>query len=218
MSRLTLAMVALFAVLAAGVFALEKTNPAPPANATTYVLNVPNADVQRIDVTTAAGTASFERIEPIGWTFATTGVEADSSRVSSVVNRIAQLRSSSKVSDNVTDLSPYRLNPPVDTAVLTLKNGTTQKVLVGSKTVNDAAYYAMQEGGKELHTINTLVVGDLEKLVSDPPVPQPTPTQIPTSTPRGTPGATPSPTRPAGTPGPTEEPTPTIGLPFPSVP
>jgi hypothetical protein len=211
-------MVAVFALLAAGVFALQKTNPPPVENATTYVLNVPNADVQRIDVTTAAGTASFERIEPIGWKFASNGAEADSSRVSSLVNRIAMLRSSAKVRDDVTDPSLYGLNPPADTAVLNMKDGTTRKVIVGSKTVNDAAYYAMVDGGKELHTINTLVVGDLEKLVSDPPVPQPTATPIPTPTPRGTPGAATSPTAVAGTAQPTQEPTATIGLPFPAVP
>jgi len=218
MSRLTLIMVAVFALMAAGVFALQKINPPPVESTTTYVLNVPNADVQRIDVTTAAGTASFDRIEPIGWKFSSSGAEADSSRVSSVVNRMAQLRSSSKVTDKAGDLSPYSLNPPVDYVVLNLKDGTTRRVNIGSKTVNDAAFYAMVDGGTELHTINTLVVGDVEKLVSDPPVPQPTATTIPTSTPRGTPGTTPTPTVPAGTPQPTEEPTATIGLPFLSVP
>jgi hypothetical protein len=211
-------MVAVFAVMAGGVFALQKTNPPPVENATTFVLNVPNADVQRIDVTTAAGTASFDRVEPIGWKFSGTGADADSSRVSSVVNRMAQLRSSSKVTDKVGDVSPYSLNPPVDFVVLNLKDGTTRRVNIGSKTVNDAAYYAMVDGGTELHTINTLVVGDVEKLVSDPPVPQATATTIPTSTPRGTAGATSTPTAPAGTPQPTEEPTATIGLPFPAVP
>jgi hypothetical protein len=117
------------------------------------------------------------------------------------------------VLDNATDLSPYGLNPPVDTAILTMKDGTIYRVLVGGKTVNDAAYYAIVEGRPQLHTINTLVVGDLEKLVSDPP--HPTPTPNPSASPTLTPTATPTPT-----PGPTRTPVPgapTIIIPGPVI-
>jgi hypothetical protein len=78
--------------------------------------------------------------------------------------------------------------------------------------VNDAAYYAMVEGGPTLHTINTLLVGDIEKLVTDPPVPTPTPDPLASSTP--VPERTP--TAVLGTPQPTGTPLATIGLPAPS--
>jgi hypothetical protein len=184
MARSTLIVVVVFLALAGGVFALEKTNPATPADAQVYVLDVKDTDVQRLDVQTAAGTQGFDRADPFGWKFAASGDAADLSRVSSVVNRLAKLRSSSKVSDKATDLSPYGLTPPVDTATLTMKDGTIRRVLIGNKTVNDAAYYAIVEGTIALHTINTLLVGDIEKLISDPPVPTPTPDPSASATPR----------------------------------
>ena len=209
MARTTIFMVGVLLILAASVFALEKTNPAQPANAQVYVLDVKDTDVQRLDVQTGAGSQSFERAEPFGWKFAN-GDQADLSRVSSVANRLAKLRSSAKVSDSPQDLAAYGLAPPVITALLTMKDGTVHRVLIGGKTVNDAAYYAMVEGANPLHTINTLLVGDIEKLVTDPPVPTPTPDPLASSTPF--PERTPT----TGTPQPTGTPIATIGLPAPS--
>ena len=93
--------------------------------------------------------------------------------------------------------------------------GHSHRVLIGSKTPNDAAYYAMVEAKGALHTINTLLVGDIEKLVSDPPVPTP----VPTATTASGAGASATPT-PSSTdvdePAPTVGPTPTLGLPGPA--
>jgi hypothetical protein len=200
-------MVVAFLVLAAGVVALQKLNPAAPENQTVYVVDVKDTDVQRLDVRTSAGEAGFERADPLGWKFAGSDADADLSRVSSVVNRLAKLRSSAKV-QNPGSLSQYGLEPPLETAVLNMKDGTSVRIRIGAKTANDAAYYASAEGKSEVHTINTLLVGDIEKLVTQPPVPSPTAEASPTSTPRG--GTTP-------TPEPVDEtPTPTVGLPAPS--
>src|SRR5258705_6532866 len=104
MARTTIIMVAVFLALAGGVFALQRTNPPVPADAQVYVLDVKDTDVQQIEVQTGGGRQSFERAEPFGWKFAVSGDTADLSRVSSVVNRLAKLRSSAKVADSVTDL------------------------------------------------------------------------------------------------------------------
>lgn len=219
MSRITLAMVVVFLLVAGGAFAIEKTQAPITTDTTVYVLEVKDTEIQRIDVTARAGTAAFERAEPFGWKFAESGDQADLSRVSSVVNRLAKLRSSSKVTEGVGDLAPYGLAPAVDTALLTLKDGTEYRVMIGNKTPNDAAYYAMVEGKTNLHTINTLLVGDIEKLVADPPVPSPTPNVTPDTRAAGTPTPTEAPSadgqepRLDGTP----TPAPTIGLPGPSV-
>ena len=217
MARTTIIMVLVLAVMAGGAWALNASNP-PPATDQVYVLEVKDSDVQRLELTAAGGSTAFERAEPFGWKFADSGNQADLSRVSSVVNRLARLRSSAKVTDSAGDLSLYGLAPATITATLTMKDATVRKVLIGNKTVNDAAYYAMVEGRGEVHTINTLVVGDTEKLVTEPPVPTPTPdpSQSPTPMPEGARTATPirtatpeaaDPQTPPGTP------TPTIGLP-----
>ncbi|HEY3116099.1 MAG TPA: DUF4340 domain-containing protein [Chloroflexota bacterium] len=210
LQRSALAMLAILVVLGVGVYLLQSKNPATPENATVYVLSAPPGDVRRIDVTASAGSTAFERLDPVGWKFADSGVQADTSRVDSVVNRLAMLRSNSKVLGTVPDLSAYGLDPPAASAVLTMKDGTTHRVLIGKETVNNANYYALVEEFGVLHTINTLIEGDVQKLVSDPPVPTPTAGPSASSSPTG---ATVTPT-PEGL----GTPTPTIGLPLPSVP
>jgi hypothetical protein len=218
MARSTIAIVVVFLLAAGGAWALNMTNP-PPASDQVYVLDTKEADVQRLDVTTPAGSTAFERAEPFGWKFVNSGAQADLSRVSSVVNRMARLRSSAKVTDSATDLAPYGLAPPLDTATLTMKDGTVHRILIGNKTVNDAAYYAIVQGRGDLHTINTLVVGDTEKLVTEPPVPTPTPDPAQPPTPTADAIRTPT-TATTPPPDPGElvpAATPTIGLPGPSV-
>jgi len=77
MARTTLAMLLAFAVLGLGVLVLDKTQPAPSSDTTVYVLNVPDTDVQRLDVTTFGGSTAFERADPFGWKFASDGTQAD---------------------------------------------------------------------------------------------------------------------------------------------
>jgi len=210
MQRSALVMLAIVVVLGVGVYLLQTRNPAAPENATTYALNVSPGNVSRIDVTTAGKSTAFERLDPVGWKFADSGNQADTSRVDSVVNRLAMLRSNAKVLDQVPNLSTYGLDPPLASALLTMKDGTTHRILIGNETVNNANYYALVEEFGVLYTINTLIVGDVQKLVTDPPVPTVTPGPSPS----------PSPTGPTATPTPEESgtPTPTIGLPIPSVP
>jgi hypothetical protein len=196
MARTTIAIVVLFFALAGSVWAWDRINGTPSTDTQVYVQNIKDADVQRIDVQTAAGTTSFERAEPVGWKFVSNQEPADLSKVNSVVTRLSKLRSSAKVTDRVGELGTYGLAPPADTATLTMKDGVVHRVLVGAKTPNDSAYYTMVEGKTELHTINTLLVGDLEKLVTEPPL-QTTPTPA---------GAAAAPPTPA-------EPTPTIAIP-----
>jgi hypothetical protein len=213
MARTTIAAVVLFLLLAGGVWAVDRIQGGPPSTDTTvYVLEVKDADVQRIEVTTAQGTTAFERAEPVGWRFVSTQEAADLGRVNSVVTRLSKLRSSAKVTDKVGELSTYGLAPPADTATLTMKDGNTYRILIGGKTVNDAAYYALVEGRTELHTINTLLVGDVEKLVADPPLQGATPTvragASPSPADGGSPGEEPQEGPAAG-----GTPTPTVGLP-----
>ncbi len=214
MARTTIGAVVVFLILAGAVWGYDRVNGPPSTDTTVYVVNVKDADVQRIQVTTAAGATAFERAEPIGWKFADRDEQADLGRVNSVVTRLSKMRSSAKVAENVTDLARYGLAPPVDTAVLTMKDGTTIRILIGNKTVNDSAYYVTVEGKNELHTVNTLLVGDVEKLVTEPPLAGGTPTPASRPQATGTPGA--------GQPGeaPVDgarvaegTPTPTIGLP-----
>ena len=223
MGRTTIAMVLLFSALAAGVWILQTKNPAPAEGAPTYVLEINEGDVARIDVLTPAGATAFERLEPFGWKFADSGQPSDFNRVSSVVNRLSKMRSQAKVQDKVTDLALYKLDQPSVAATLTMKDGVTRRILFGSKTVNDAAYYVMVEDIGALFTVSTLIVSDAEKLVSDPPVPTPTPgtptpaTQVAQTPTQTVQTAAPTPQTPTPQVTPAGTLTPTVGLPVPYV-
>jgi hypothetical protein len=54
-------MVAVLVLMIGGVVALNATNPPGPTDPTVYVLDVKDADVQRLDVRTNAGTVAFDR-------------------------------------------------------------------------------------------------------------------------------------------------------------
>lgn len=208
--RLTIAMAAAFVVLTVGVLILQRTNPATPEGAQVFVLEVNETDVTRLDISTPQGSNAFERLEPFGWKFAASGEPTDFNRVSSVVNRLAKLRSQAKVLDNVADRAQYRLDRPTVAATLSMKDGKQYRVLFGGKTVNDAAYYAMVEEIGALHTVSTLIVSDAERLITEPPIPTVTP---------GGPTLTPTITRtPTITPTPFGTATPTLGIPLPVVP
>ncbi len=210
MGRSTIAMLLVFAVVGVAIWALLTTNPPAPEGATTFVLELNEGNVTRLDIATPAGATAFERLEPFGWKFAGSDEPTDFNRVSSVVNRLAKLRAQAKVLDKVPDLGTYKLDRPTVLATLTMKDGSVRKVLFGAKTVNDAAYYALVEDKGVLFTVSTLIVTDAEKLVSEPPLPTPTP---------GGPTLTPTLTRPPTiSPTPFGTPTATLGIPLPFVP
>ncbi|MBI4213065.1 MAG: DUF4340 domain-containing protein [Chloroflexi bacterium] len=203
MGRSTLAMVLVFAVLAVAVWVLQTKNPAPAEGAPTYALEVEEGSITRLDVSTPSGSAAFEKLEPFGWKFAS-GDAADFNRVSSVVNRLSKLRTQAKVLDQVTDRTPYKLDSPRVIATLTARDGAQHQVLFGGQTVSATAAYVLVEGKGQLYTVSSIIIGDLERLVTEPPVPTPTLTTPSTSE------ATATPTTP-------DTLTPTIGLPAPSV-
>ena len=126
MGRSTVVMAIVFVAVAAGVWLLQTTNPPQVEGAPTFVLEVNEGDVTRLDLQTSDGSTAFERIEPFGWKFASSGDQTDFNRVSSVVNRLAKLRSQAKVLDKVADLAPYQLNQPTMTATLTVKDGSAR--------------------------------------------------------------------------------------------
>ena len=205
-------MVLAFAVFGAGVWVLQTTNPPTAEGAATFVLEINEGDVSRLDVVTPGGSTAFERMEPFGWRFAGSEDLTDFNRVSSVVNRLAKLRSQAKVLDKVPDQAAYKLDRPTVAATLTMKDGSVRKVLIGGKTVNDASYYALVEDKGVLHTVSTLIVTDAERLITEPPIPTPTP---------GGPTLTPTVTRPPTvSPTPFGTPTATLGIliPLPAAP
>ena len=111
---------------------------------------------------------------------------------------MSQLKATRMVDNPGTDLSQYGLDPPKDSAIAELDDGTKYELDLGVKTPVQTGTYAKKSDAADIYVIADQFTSDLERLIADPkepptPTPQPaTPTPATTPTPAGT--GTPVPT------------------------
>jgi hypothetical protein len=106
-----------------------------------------------------------------------------------LIVRMSQLKATRGVDNPGTDLSQYGLDPPNESAVAQLDDGTTYELDLGGKTPVQTGTYAKKAGAADIYVVADQVRTDLERLIADPTEP-PTPTPLP-ATP--TPAVTPQP-------------------------
>src|SRR5688500_3261426 len=116
--RVTAALVALFAILAASVTYFDLAGPAPsgtPTVAPTLVLDVPIADVAHAQVADAGKVAAVARKDETSWEIVAPAAEpADVRRVEDALGRIARLNATRKI-DDAGALTTYGLDqPPIE--------------------------------------------------------------------------------------------------------
>jgi hypothetical protein len=178
--RHTLILLAVLAALGAYVYFFEVKKPEEDSTTaeTPKVFAYTAQDVTRLAVADAqGGTAAVQRGEEEGWeVVAPVQDVADSTRVESLVSRLASL-TASRVLTGVAEieLADYGLVAPELTATLTISDGSKVSLFTGYQTFNKAGYYALRDDGPDVYIIFANVVEDLKRLVSEPPV-QPTPT------------------------------------------
>ena len=193
--RATAALVAVFAVLAGAVWWLELRNPAPadkPAAGQAPVFDLKPDDVSRVEVVDAGQTVAVERTDG-GWKLVEPAAEeADARRIDSAVGQVAKLNATRKLED-ATDLASYGLSSPTGRLLLKMKDGSSQELLVGSKTPDQASYYVKRADSPAIFVTATFALGDLMRWPSDPPKPRPTP-----PAPALAPASPPPPAKPAG--------------------
>jgi len=205
--RVTIGLVAAAVILAVLVVGLDKFNigPTATANANATATTTANQQPQILSFDDTKVTA-FElhqgdksvRIEKPGDTWVIAGTDQPANRTSftSLIQRMSQLKATQQVTSPGTDLSQYGLDPPKDTAIAELGDGTKYEMDLGSKTPIQTGTYARKADAPDVYVIADQFATDVERLVANPNEP-PTPTPVPpTNTP--TPGAaaetTPSPT------------------------
>jgi Domain of unknown function (DUF4340) len=180
-ARLTAAMVALFAVLAGAVWWLELRSPAAVASTTpgqAPVFDLKADDVSRVEVVDAGKTAAVERTGD-GWRLVAPATdEADASRIDSAVGQVAKLSATRKLED-ASDLASYGLSSPTSRLLLNMKDGSSQELLIGSKTPDQASYYVKRADSPAIFVTATFALGDLMRWPTDPPRPRPTPAALP---------------------------------------
>jgi hypothetical protein len=178
--RLTAALVAAFAILAGAVWWAELRNPEPaakPAAGQAPVFDLKADDVNRVEVVESGKTAAVERTDG-GWRLVEPADdEADARRIDSAVGQVAKLNATRKLED-ASDLASYGLSSPTSRLLLNMKDGSSQELLIGSKTPDQASYYVKRGDSPAIFVTATFALGDLMRWPSDPPRPRPTPPPV----------------------------------------
>ena len=191
--KATAAMVAVFVLLAGGVWWFELRNPEAATKTPTGqapVFDLKAEDVARVEVVDSGKTAAVERGDA-GWKVVDPPTEgADASRIDSAVGQLTKLNATRKLED-ATDLASYGLSAPSIKLTIKMKDGSSQELLIGSKTPDQSAFYVKRADSPAIFVTPTFALTDVTRWPTDPPKPRPTPTPLP-------PPAAPPATKPAG--------------------
>jgi hypothetical protein len=215
--RSTAILVAILAVLGAGVYFLEyRPNPEPSGlDPKLQIWNLDKETVQRVIARSSLGEQTMVKRPDTLWYLEPQDVRADYWRISGTLIRLANMRASKRVTDNPRDLATYGLDQPQDALTLQTPDGVDHTLLIGAKSPTDAGYYAKQPEDNTVWLIGSFNVEDVERFVKEPAF-EPTPVPATLTAPEGTPTAAATPVAAA----PTAPPPglPTVGVPPPATP
>jgi hypothetical protein len=221
--RATALLLALFAVLGAGVYFFEyRPNPDPSGlDPKLQIWKLDRDSVERIVARSGDQEQVMQKRADGLWYLEPQDVRADYWRISGTLVRLSNMRASRRVTENPRDLATYGLDQPRAALTLRTPDGVDHTLLIGEKSPTEAGYFAKQPENNIIWLVGTFNVEDIERFVKEPAYePTPVPTATPSPGPEGTPVSTPT---PGATPAAAETPTPTAtpaappGLPTPGV-
>ena len=196
--RISIGFLAAALILGALVVGLDRFNVGPTqsananATATTSASLTPaifqfdDARVTAFELRQGDKTVRIEK-QNDAWVVAGTTDPANRSSFTSLIVRMSTLKATRQVGDPGTDMSQYGLDPPRETAIAQLDDGTTYQLDLGGKTPVQTGTYARRADAPDVYVIADQFGTDLERLLGDPKEP-PTPTPRPvTPTPETTP-------------------------------
>lgn len=145
---------------------------------------VQESDIQAVVVRRAGQEAGVERAGE-EWRLLPSGDPADRLRVNSLMFRLASLRATRRLAE-VSNPAEFGLASPTMMVTLRLADGSTRSLEIGGKAPAEAGTYVRKPDDPAVYVIANATVTDLERLVTEPPVP-------PSPTPAGSPEASPTP-------------------------
>ncbi|MHB8618910.1 MAG: DUF4340 domain-containing protein [Chloroflexota bacterium] len=186
--RFTLVLLVLAILVIGGVAVVQKNNPGSPTPTPSgtpqpAIFNFPSGDATVLDITSkghetrlAMANGKWALVKP------EQDPNVDQSRVSGVVGQLASLKGTRTVTKaTAANLGTYGLERPQATVVVTLKGNKTDTLLLGNKSIDGTAYYAMSRGGATVDLIDSALGDSLLGFASAPPTATPTPTPVPTT-------------------------------------
>jgi len=167
--------------------------PVPPE-----IIGYSVGEITRVTVRSGSDTLALQQ-DPSGtWVYGRGLAEpsnaVDQGRWGSVMARLGNLKARGRVSDALADAQKgeYGLvQPEIEAMVGSDRDRVTLQI--GAQNPTRTGYYAQLAGAPALYLVDTLLVDDLKRLLTQPPDP-PTPTPVPTATPAPEGTATPGPT------------------------
>jgi hypothetical protein len=181
--RLTTVLVAVFAIMAAGVWYVElrggPRTPTPlPGQA--QMLDLKNEDLTRIEIEAEGKRAVVERGTDNVWRLVEPQAgEADNTTVDSAATRFAKLNASRKI-ENPGNLADYGLTTPTSRMRITSRDGAAHEILIGAQTPDRSAFYTKKANDEAVYVVSSFNMGDVTRWPNEPPRPRPTPTPLPT--------------------------------------
>jgi hypothetical protein len=177
------ALLAAFAAAVATAWALEGRFPTPPAEAAKLVSPYSAAEVQAVELTTAAGSATYTR--DANGKFSTGGPEPEptptpgpdatpapvtlspATKLESLLNQLHDLRIDRVVANEASSSPEYGLDNPQFTLKLVPKRGPPATLAVGQLNPDQSAYYARREARGDTVLVSRYTLDDLMKVVGE---------------------------------------------------
>lgn len=173
-TRGLLVAVALAAVLGGGIWWSLQDEKAkegkPAADAPPKILEIPEGQFKRIEITRIGATEkiALERVDGSTWTVTSPKpYKADAGEVGSLVTTLSALSADKLVVDKGADLGQYGLNEPSITVAITTQDGKSRKLLVGDNSPMSGGYFAKVESDPRVFTIAQFNHSALTKQVND---------------------------------------------------
>ena len=148
--RVTIGFLVAAVLLFGLVFGLDKFNIGPTATASSTATAVAGASLQMLNFDDSKVTAlelhqgdKTARVEKNAdaWTVAGTGEPANRVSFTSLLSRMSQLRAASKL-QTAGELKQYGLDPPKDSVIAELNDGSRYELQIGDKTPVQTGTYA----------------------------------------------------------------------------
>ena len=192
--KITIGLAVLLAVLAGVYFFGGLPEAGPPGVSGTptpvppELISYSTSEISRLVVRSGSETVTVQKDGSGSWTYAKgtlTSQPADGTRINGLTMRLGNLKARGKVADTIQNPADYGLAQP-DADVTVARDSDRITLLIGSQNPQRTGYYTQLSGAPALYLVESLLVDDLKRLVSQPPDP-PTPTAAPASS---TPAAT----------------------------
>jgi len=140
-----------------------------PAETTTVkLLNLPEAQIQNIEIKKRAGeTIHLQRNDARWQITAPDSLRADPDAVSSMLSTLSSLSSERTVEEKATSFNQYGLNQPAIELTITDKNKKTTRLLIGDNTPAGTAVYAAIADDPRIFALSSYKRNSLDKSPND---------------------------------------------------